>query len=167
MAFVYMVQTVGIMRLRSINDNQFQYYNTVKGYSYYELQFIPNKIYDAFAKNGYSETVIDPALFVYGFQNFFLCFGQLVYTYLILQFMAFIVYLILRYKRSDLSFINSVQQLIFAVWANIVIFGSLLCLLSIENNTISSNNPGYAVTFLLSFLFLMPYGVYYFLWVRK
>lgn len=52
---------------------------------------------------------IDPAVFVYGAQNFIIAFGSIFYIYLPLQLVILIFYLIYRDDESVLNFIKIAQ----------------------------------------------------------
>lgn len=49
----------------------------------------------------------------------------------------------------------------------IFIYGAFLCVLSTENNQLSSDNLCYAFSVLIAFGCLVGYGIYYSFWVRK
>jgi hypothetical protein len=59
------------------------------------------------------------------------------------------------------------QEGLVYFWANILIYGAALCLLSLQNNTISSSNLQYAFTILVSFLVITAYIFYFLFRVRE
>ena len=82
MSFVMMVQVFGLSRIRDLPID-FQFYNVVKGYSYYEFEYIPNLFETILKKVGYSEVAIDSAVFVYGTQNLLYNFGSFIQIFIL------------------------------------------------------------------------------------
>jgi hypothetical protein len=131
------------------------------GYSHFDLRFIPNKFADIFASAGYSETTIDSAAFDMGSQNFIVNFGSLFYLYLPFQITLLIFFVVYRNNEPTFAFLKNIQEHLINFWSVIVLFGSLLCLLSVQNNEITSSNMYYAITILISFVIVGGFGLYF------
>jgi len=94
LAFVAMIQIFGLSRVRDAPYN-FSYFDTVVGYSHYEMRFVPNSFSFPFYQNNYSETSIDSAVFAFGMQNFIVAFGSIFYFLIGLELclLGYLIYL--------------------------------------------------------------------------
>ena len=59
------------------------------------------------------------------------------------------------------------QDYFVCLWANILIYGAGLCLFSLQNNNISSDNLQYAFTILIAFLVILAYSFYFAIKVKN
>ena len=168
MSLVSMVQIFGLARVKDFPFS-FEYYNSLVGYSFYELRNVGNPFTYLFMQSNYSETAIDSAVFVFGSQNFLLNFGTLFLVFLGLELLllGYLLYIQIRGQQAKLPRFQQLQDHLVYFWANIILFGSLLTLLSLQNNSISSANYGYAFSILLSFAIVAAYCFYFHLWVRS
>jgi hypothetical protein len=165
MAFVQLVQIIGLSRVRPF-PFQFDFYNTLLGFSYYELSFVPNEFGLAFP-NSYSETSLASAAYSYGSQNFILNFGSIFLIYLPLQLLLFAYYAYFYKNEEKVQRYKLVQETLIVLWSTIMLFGSALCVLSTMNNSISSSNLAYAFSVLIAFAFLVGYCLYYVIYVKN
>ena len=99
MALVGMIQIFGLSRVRD-SPYDFNYFDTVTGYSHYEMRFIPNAFGFPFYISSYSETAIDPAVFAFGMQNFVVCFGSIFYFLIGLELILLGYYFYSKHKHN-------------------------------------------------------------------
>ena len=162
MALVSMVQLFGLSRVRDIGLD-FNYYSSLTGFSFYEMRFIPNRLADPFLQHNYSEEAIEAAAFAFGSQNFIVNFGSLFCFFLAVQLLllSYLLY------SGRVQIFKQLQDHAIYFWANIVIFGTLLCLLSLQDNSVSSDNLQYTFPLLFSFAVVIAYAFYFVYWVRN
>ena len=95
-----MVQVYGLGRVRGASYD-FDFFDSVKGFSNYELAYVPNRFADPFYNNNYEEVAIDSAVFVFGTQNFIINFGSIFYFLLAFEAIIMIYFAYLKYKESQ------------------------------------------------------------------
>ena len=92
-----MVQVYGLSRVRG-SPFDFSLFDSLKGFSYYELHFIQNHFANSFLDKAYTENVIDSAVFAFGTQNFIINFGSLFYFLLAFEGILMVYFCYLKYK---------------------------------------------------------------------
>lgn len=163
-----MVQIFGLSRVRD-SPYDFHYFDTVTGYSHYEMRFVPNAFAGPFYSNNYSETSIDSAVFAFGMQNFVVNFGSIFYFLMGFELilLAYLFYVNHKKDEKGLKLFKNLQEGLVNLWSVIILYGCALCLLSLQNNTISSSNFQYAFTILVSFLIISAYIFYFLIRVKE
>lgn len=96
MAFIMLLQVLGIFRIREYPIN-FNIFSALRGYSYFQLSFIPNAFQLMFPP-GYNENSIEPVAFALGSQNCVLNLGPIIECFFGLQ-LVLAIYYVLRNDR--------------------------------------------------------------------
>lgn len=91
-SFVMFLQVMGITRIHEYPIN-FNIYSVLRGYSYFELPFIPN-VFATLFPDGYKEESLEPVAFALGSHNLLLNLCQIILMVLGLQFCLFIYYIL-------------------------------------------------------------------------
>lgn len=165
MAFIQLIQIIGLSRIRPF-PFEFDFYNTLKGFSCFELLFIPNGLANIYP-DLYTEVSIDSVVYSLGSQNFIIGFGSILEIFVPLQIILAIYYLFIRGNEEKVKKYKIIQENLIMLWSIIIVYGASLCVLSTEINTISSDNLLYAFTVAFSFGILISYCAYFVYWVKN
>ena len=94
MAFVQLIQIIGLSRIRPFPFD-FSFYNAIRGFSCFELTFIPNGLANIYP-DMYTEVSIDSAVYALGSQNFIIGFGSILEIFVPLQIILGVYFLFIR-----------------------------------------------------------------------
>jgi hypothetical protein len=159
-AYVQLVQMVGLMRVRAL-PIVLSVYNVFVGFSYYELQYIPNPLTYFISTFTLQEAASDSATLVYGSQNIIYNFGSLLCVAAFLLLISLLVLLVLRNDESGSKVGGLVVKAIVEYFLFVVLYGCLLSLTSLDSNSLTNSNALFASSIVLSLAIVILCAAYF------
>jgi hypothetical protein len=158
--FVQSIQMVGLMRVRVL-PIVLSVYNVLVGFSYYEMQFVPNPLIFFIPGFTPNEITSDSAKMVYGFQNLINNYASLLCVVVFLLLITLLLYLPYSVNEGKKNIIKLIVKTIIEYFLFIIAYGCLLALSSLNSNNLSDSNFLFISSIALSLGIMISCLVYF------